>query len=440
MTPQQTADAAEREALGRVAHALRHYRTGALWEVQRWERNLRQLSERHRALVPRMPHKISEARQCIYRNHVFLDCMLSMYEEESGYAPPHLAPANSAADEREARVGDSVAPGDHDKTRYVLKNLARDWSAEGAPEREQSYGRLLLELRRLLGGTGHTIGGGSGGGSGTGGSSGSGGREEPPRVLVPGCGLARLCLEITNLGFQAQGCEFSYFMLLTSAYMLNGIDRPLQWTIHPWVHSSCNQLSAEDQMRGVQIPDVHPADLVPGPGLLSMSAGDFAEVYRAPEYTEAFDAVVCCFFLDTAHNVLEYLEVIFSVLKPGGYLLHLGPLLYHWAEAHTYLAGEELSVELSLEEVKAAALQIGFRLIRDELVEAPFLANERSMMQASTYNCAFCTFRKPGGTQAAATAAAVAAAAVAAAVGTGAAAGAGAAVPGQQAQQAAAPL
>lgn len=47
-------------------------------------------------------------------------------------------------------------------------------------------------------------------------------------------------------------------------------------------------------------------------------------------------------------------------LQPGGYLVSLGPLLYHWADAHTYLAGEELSVELSLEEVKAAAEQVGW--------------------------------------------------------------------------------
>lgn len=36
------------------------------------------------------------------------------------------------------------------QVRYVLKNLARDWSAECAAEREQSYGRILTELRRLF--------------------------------------------------------------------------------------------------------------------------------------------------------------------------------------------------------------------------------------------------------------------------------------------------
>ena len=30
--------------------------------------------------------------------------------------------------------------------RYVLKNLVRDWAAEGAAEREESYGRILERL------------------------------------------------------------------------------------------------------------------------------------------------------------------------------------------------------------------------------------------------------------------------------------------------------
>jgi hypothetical protein len=36
------------------------------------------------------------------------------------------------------------------QVRYVLKNLSRDWSAEGAPERAQSYGRICAELARLF--------------------------------------------------------------------------------------------------------------------------------------------------------------------------------------------------------------------------------------------------------------------------------------------------
>jgi hypothetical protein len=41
------------------------------------------------------------------------------------------------------------------------------------------------------------------------------------------------------------------------------------------------------------------------------AAGGLAvqEVYSKPEAARSFDAVVTCFFIDTAHNILQYLEV-----------------------------------------------------------------------------------------------------------------------------------
>lgn len=52
----------------------------------------------------------------------------------------------------------------------------------------------------------------------------------------------------------AQGNEFSYYMLLTSAFMLNHTTDTEQWTVYPWALSSCNQLSDADQLRPVRIP------------------------------------------------------------------------------------------------------------------------------------------------------------------------------------------
>lgn len=66
-----------------------------------------------------------------------------------------------------------------------------------------------------------------------------------------GAGLGRLCLELTNLGFEVQGNEFSYYMLLTSSFILNNTQRAQQWTVFPWMHNNCNQKSIADQLRGV---------------------------------------------------------------------------------------------------------------------------------------------------------------------------------------------
>jgi len=49
-----------------------------------------------------------------------------------------------------------------------------------------------------------------------------------------------------------QGNEFSYYMLLTAAFVLNETERVGQWVLHPWLHSACNQLSDADQLRPVR--------------------------------------------------------------------------------------------------------------------------------------------------------------------------------------------
>ena len=86
------------------------------------------------------------------------------------------------------------------QVRYVLKNFMRDWSTEGAAEREASYGWISRAaatwVPRAAGG-------------------------EPPRVLVPGCGLARLPVELAALGFDAVGNEFSFFMLVACRCVLS---------------------------------------------------------------------------------------------------------------------------------------------------------------------------------------------------------------------------
>ena len=64
----------------------------------------------------------------------------------------------------------------------------------------------------------------------------------------------------------------------------------------------------------------------------SMAAGEFERIYDHPNHEGKWSAIACCFFLDTAPNIMRYLEVIWRCLEPGGVLVSLGPLLYHWAD------------------------------------------------------------------------------------------------------------
>lgn len=56
----------------------------------------------------------------------------------------------------------------------------------------------------------------------------------------------------------------------------------------------------------------------------------------------------------------RYIEVIWQTLRPGGVWINLGPLLWHWADAHSYLNTPELSIEVPLESVLRCASAVGF--------------------------------------------------------------------------------
>lgn len=112
-----------------------------------------------------------------------------------------------------------------------------------------------------------------------------------------------------------------------------------EYSIYPFIHSYSNIKSDLDQLSPINVPDVLPAHL-PSTVDFSMVAGDFVEVYGQQENNfgkhdwqpinnllysvEAWDVVVTCFFIDTAKNILEYLEVIHKILKPHGTWINIG--------------------------------------------------------------------------------------------------------------------
>ena len=63
--------------------------------------------------------------------------------------------------------------------------------------------------------------------------------------------------------------------------------------------------------------------------------------------------------------------------QPHGLWINLGPLLYHWADAHTYLQTSEVSIELCLEDVQNLAANFGLEMISEEMVPASFNQDTR---------------------------------------------------------------
>lgn len=188
------------------------------------------------------------------------------------------------------------------------------------------------------------------------------------------------------LGYACQGNEWSLFMLFSSNFVLNRCSEINSHKLYPWIHQFSNNRRSADQIRPVYFPDVDPHSLPSGANF-SMTAGDFQEIYSE---CNMWDCIATCFFIDTAHNVIDYIDTIWKILKPGGIWINLGPLLYHFENL-----ANELSIELSYEDIKNVILQYGFHLeVEKESVLSTYTVNELSMMKYY-YECVLFVVRKP---------------------------------------------
>ncbi|KAJ2520661.1 hypothetical protein H4217_001905, partial [Coemansia sp. RSA 1939] len=372
----------ESNALADVMAAFLYYKKYSLnSSIYRRLHSIDELSERHRRIVASLGtiDKIKRAENLIRENHRFL--LDLVHSSAVGAMPsPTESPGEFRAwfkqffDTRESAGKPPVADHHMEKMYSTLKQFVRDWSAEGQAERDLTYGPLLDALESEF-------------------SSVSPDRRGNIHVLVPGAGLGRLAFEICCRGFSTQGNEFSYFMLLASNFILNKSESADQYTIYPFAHQFSNVISAQDQLRPISVPDVLPSSMpYSGTAAFSMTAGDFIEAYGSSSEREQWDAVVTCFFMDTAKNVLDYLDTMWHAMKPGAVWINLGPLLWHFDSVD----GEQ-SIELSRDEFLELVAKVGFELDRGQFKEkipVTYTANARSMLQY-TYNTFMCVARKP---------------------------------------------
>lgn len=308
----------------------------------------------------------------------------------------------------------SAKPSDVDKARATVRQLYRDWSAEGAIERESSYGPVVSDLLRLFPVP----------------------DKSSLKVLLPGSGLGRLLFELCRMGFDVEGNEISYHQLMASDWVLNQLSAHEHVNLYPFALSFSNHIDREHQLKCVKIPDVHPASELDIASIgmethaskrMNVTAADFVALYSNPKYSKCFDAVVTVFFLDTAPNVLRYIEVVGSCLKDGGYWINQGPLLWHFEEARGPVAvkhkvmkdapvdantqeceqvpqqrqrhegiGESGSIELTNQEVLLLIRKMGFQILTSEVRDGcGYIQDPDSMMQ-NMYRVSHWVGRKSG--------------------------------------------
>ncbi|KAF8625858.1 hypothetical protein AX17_006754 [Amanita inopinata Kibby_2008] len=322
------------------------------------------ISESHHSANER----VAESSSSNYPSHPQLHTHSHPHGHARGTEHPHIH--GGGGDRKKFKPTEN----DMDKLRSTLKQFVRDWSVEGKQERDLCYRPMKDALLQHF-------------------SHVSESERGKLRVLVPGAGLGRLAWDVANLGFSCQGNEFSHYMLLGSFFILNKTDQIEKHTLYPYVHTFSNIPTHDAMLRPIRIPDVLPSDL-PRTADFSLVAGDFEEVYGTdanPEEPHAgqWDAILTCFFIDTAKNIINFLRIMHRILAPGGVWVNLGPLLWHWESNDSH----ELSIELSLEQVKALARKIGFELSNERTIDTTYTNNAQSMI-GYTYHAAFWTATK----------------------------------------------
>ncbi|KIX05674.1 uncharacterized protein Z518_03646 [Rhinocladiella mackenziei CBS 650.93] len=235
--------------------------------------------------------------------------------------------SENPSEDSELNWRDAARPSDMSKAHSTIRQFYRDWSREGYSfEVEPLFHTILSDLESCLPEV-HPD-------------------ATSPTLLLPGAGLGRILFELCLRGYNVTGNEISYHQLLASNFVLNSTQRANQYSIYPFVNTFTNVTSRAHQLKRHTIPDIHPGSALLSRvetglsvGEMNMTAGDLVLSYSTPECSGTFDGVVSVFFIDTAPNLIRYIETIRNCLRKGGMWINVGPLLWHFDD-RVHASGE----------------------------------------------------------------------------------------------------
>lgn len=235
----------------------------------------------------------------------------------------------------------------------VNLHLLRDWSETCEHVGKSTYGPAVAELKALL----PTCRG---------------------EILLPGCGLGRLALDLAREGFKVEANDASRLFLTVADYILN---RPpaSPANIFPVAHVFSENWGLDQQYVEVKVPYPDPSKFVGGegaPASFVMMPGDFVKTYGVGCVGHRkFDAIVTCFFIDTAVDVVQLFSVLDSLLDVGGIWLNVGPL--NWRK--------EARLKLTYEEVVTMWENMGYEFVSNKRIDSDYHLPRGFKMYTESY-------------------------------------------------------
>ncbi|CAG7921062.1 unnamed protein product [Penicillium olsonii] len=308
-----------RHRLLTALYGFTKYKDGSQSDINRWKDLYKKVPKRQKLLLESAidyPRKLESINRLLDVN----------VELASSIADYGLRFYNISQIELDEFIKEAEAQGKRiDKTSVTqgMKHFVRDWAEDGHEERLKTFQSILNSLEQEV----RTI-------------------DAPLRVLLPGAGLGRLAHEIANLGgFKVTMNEWSAYMNLAYRFLAS---RPEQNSVsfHPYTDWWSHHATTADLKRSVTFPDQ-----VADASSVVHVEGDFTTVFSGS--TGQYDIIVTLFFIDTARNLVSYIENIHRLLRPGGRWINLGPLMY----------GTGPFVQLSLDEIVALSTRVGFKFL-----------------------------------------------------------------------------
>ena len=226
----------------------------------------------------------------------------------------------------------------------VLTYIMRDWTSERKKEREETYGVIINEVLKYF--TPNTD------------------NSTNYKMLIPGSAVNRLGYELCKYGFDIESNEYLFLNGIFTDFIFNHAKKN-EFSFCPNVDSFSNYFDEETVFRKYYFPDIDLNLKNNLNGKFKVTIGDFIDSYDYK--TECYDCIITCYFIDTAQNIIRYIDIIYNLLTKGGIWINFGPLSYHWSEDEG-----SISIELPYDKLKEVISNYGFKFINENIKTCSF--------------------------------------------------------------------
>ena len=292
--------------------------------------------------------RVKRLEEAMILNQAFLTEISSKY-----------IPAQSYYNKYYQKELDDLAYNEYSTLNYaVFMYIVRDWTEDRKKEREIHYKPIIDAVQKYV--------------------------PSKSKILLPGAALLRLGYDLAQLGYNIEANEYNFLNVILCDYLFN-YSKKNQFSFQPLIRSFSNYLTEDAVFKKFSFPDEN--IILNDKGDISLFAGDFTKMYNDKQNT--YECVITCFFIDTAKNVIEYIDIIEKVLKKGGIWINFGPLSYHWVGYQ-----DIPTIELPYDKLKEVILNYGFEYVIEEKNKDVIYCEIENYMKNDHYNCVFFLVRK----------------------------------------------